>query len=64
MDEPGVIDWDEPNDGDTPEQMIAERQRQLLEEERQRKLNDVLWEKAVDGHYDRDGRIVIPFRVY
>lgn len=55
------IDWNEPDDGETPEEMARARQERDLEENRQRLMNQILWEKYA-GHYGRDGQLVVPLK--
>ena len=59
-------DWGEPIEYDsydvpTPEESALEQHKARIEEERERHLNDLLWNRF-SGHYGRDGNLVIPIR--
>lgn len=49
----GVIDWDEPNDGETTEEMLEVLRLRRLEEERTRAREQRQWEYA--GYFDANG---------
>lgn len=52
------IDWDAPLDGETTEDMLAELDRQHIEEEILQRRSEMMWEKYL-GYYGRDGKLVI-----
>jgi hypothetical protein len=52
------IDWDEPLDGETTEQMVEDLERRRIEEENENRRNRILWDNY-KGYYGRNGQVVI-----
>ena len=54
------IEYD-PNEILTPEEYEEIRHKERIEEDRQHRMDQILWEHF-SGHYGRDGRVVNPIR--
>lgn len=52
------IDWDEPLDAETSEEMIRIQEARRIEDEIAERRSRVFWEEYA-GYYGRDGRLVI-----